>query len=96
MKRIEHEVERTADRVTIKATWADKMRNRRNVTVTIGSTEDQRASIVPAMITGDVRDVSGVINGIAQIAWDQGWRPRGLGATLAAVVERFKEPKIEG
>lgn len=95
MKRIEHEVERTADRVTIKAVWADKMRNRRNVTVSISAAQDQRTSIVPAMLTGDVRDVSGVLNGIAQIAWDQGWRPAGLGATLAAVVERFKEPKAE-
>ncbi len=46
-------------------------------------------------MTGDVKDVKGTLDGIAEIAWAQGWRPRGLAATLARQVETFKIPPAE-
>jgi len=47
------------------------------------------------LITGDVKDVTGTLNAIAEIAWAQGWRPRGLAATLARQVEAFKIPPLD-
>ncbi len=92
MKRIEHEVERTGDKVTIKALWRDKFKHPASVTIT---TEKHETPMSRLLITGDVVDVRNTLHGLAQIAWDQGWRPLGLGPVLARIVETYKEPKIE-
>ncbi len=93
MKRIEHEVARVGDKVTIKASWRDQMRQPVKVMIT---TEKVHSNSTYPLITGEAGAVSKTINGIAQIAWDLGWRPVGLGPVLARIVETYKEPKIEG
>jgi hypothetical protein len=35
------------------------------------------------------------MSGLADIAWDMGWRPGGLSGSLARVVETYKIPKAE-
>lgn len=92
MKRIEHEISRNGDRVTIKGLFRDRFK--RPGSVLIG-TERHETPAPRTLIEGDVRDVQNTMFAMAEIAWDMGWRPAGLGPTLAAVVERFQLPKPE-
>jgi hypothetical protein len=92
MKRIEHEVERNGDRVIVKALWRDTFKKPASVRIT---TEKHETPMARVLIDADVRVVRNTLNGIAQIAWDMGWRPLGLGPVLARIVETYKEPKIE-
>ena len=92
MKRIGHDISRVGDRVTIKALWRDRFK--RPATVNISKTTEE-IQVERTLIDGDVKDVTETMFGIAEIAWGMGWRPAGLGPTLAAVVERFQLPKPE-
>ncbi len=92
MKRIEHEVERNGDKVTVKALWRDTFKKPGSVKITLEKHETQTLRPV---ISADAVVVRNVLWGLAQIAWDMGWRPLGLGPVLARVVETYKEPKIE-
>ena len=92
MKRLGHVISRVGDRVTIKSMWRDRFK--RPATVSIAKSTEEIA-VERVLIDGDVKDVNETMFGIAEIAWGMGWRPAGLGPTLAAVVERFQLPKPE-
>jgi hypothetical protein len=92
MKRIEHETSRRGDRVEVKGLFRDNFKRPASVSITTSTHETPMSRPV---IEGDVRDVTTTMFSLAEIAWDMGWRPAGLGPTLAAVVERFKLPKPE-
>ena len=92
MKLSSHKVERNGDKLTVRASLKTHMRQPCNVTITMKSGENY-VEDEPVM-TGDVRDVSGTLNALAEIAWEQGWRPRGLMGTVARIVETYKEPPV--
>ena len=75
--------------ISVEASWRDQMR--RPVGLTLVK-EPLHTNMLTPLIDGDALAVHGVMSGIAEIAWSQGWRPHGLSATVAATVERFKIP----
>jgi hypothetical protein len=92
MKLIEHEVERTGEKVRLKASFRDRFRQPATVSVRAERAESPTMRVVHE---GDAKEVFDTMAAFAEIAWGMGWRPAGLGPTLAAVVDRFKLPKPE-
>ncbi len=75
----------------IHAEWTDQLK--RPTLVTISFDKNNFNDDEKPMIEGEPGDVAYVLNGIAAIAWDYGWRPSGLPETIAGVVKNYKEPK---
>jgi len=93
MKRIEHEVVRhPGDRVELKGLFRDRFKRPASVSITTSTHETPLPRLV---MQADAKEVNDTMFALAEIAWDMGWRPAGLGATLAAVVTRFKIPRAE-
>jgi hypothetical protein len=93
MKRIEHEVVRhPGDRMELKAIFRDRFKRPASVSITTSTHETPTSRLV---YQADAKEVTDTMFALAEIAWDMGWRPAGLGPTLAAVVDRFKIPKAE-
>jgi hypothetical protein len=96
MKLISHSEKRKGDTVTIHGTWT--ARNRQSAAVWLGLLKGTDGRAVDAaeadkpLIQGDVWEVNGIMNGIAQIAWARGWRPMGLEATLVNMLRNFGKP----
>ena len=93
MKLREHLADRKLDVLTIQSKFTDHMRRPRSVKLVLQPVE--AGSMDNVLISGDIKDVKGTIDGIAEIAWAQGWRPRGLAGILARQVETFKIPPAE-
>lgn len=83
-------LERRGDRLTLRGTPVDHLRRPAKVTVTIERGDFVEGSQLSPILEGDVRDVMGVLEGMAEAAWSAGWRPRGLKETLAATVVNYK------
>jgi len=92
MKKLQHNVSRTGDHVKVNAAWVSKMRT--PVAVHIVD-EKQAIHSDSLLIEGDAGEVQTTLNGLAEIAWDMGWRPQGLGPVLAHIVGAYKIPKAE-
>jgi len=95
MKLKSHKVSRQGTNTTISGRWVDAMRREAGVKISL-----ERGSLAPEgesqIMTGDVKDVNGVLYSLADVAWEQGWRPRGLMGRLAYLVESYKLPRQEG
>ncbi len=93
MKLKSHSVKRSGDIVTIDATWT--ARNRKSAAVWLGllkgtdGADVAEAESSKPLIQGDVIAVNGILNGIADIAWSNGWRPVGLEASLVMLIRNF-------
>jgi hypothetical protein len=73
------------------ATWTDQMKRPTLVSIKVdknNANEDNEP-----LISGDPVDISYVLNGLAQIAWECGWRPSGLANSVAGLISNYKEPK---
>lgn len=92
MKKLQHNVSRTGDHVKVNAAWVSKMRT--PVAVRIVD-EKQAIHSDSLLLEGDAGEVQTTLNGLAEIAWDMGWRPEGLGAILAHIVKVYKIPTPE-
>lgn len=88
MKLKEKQVTRRGDIMTIKAGWTDRMRMPGSVS--INTEKNVSSAVLHTLIEGDSADVAKTLSGIAEIAWGLGWRPVGLGAAVAQVIEGFR------
>ena len=86
MKLTGQSVERNGDNVRINATFTNKWRKPINVKIRIS---DDPGPIME----GDVKETIETLNCIAEIAWNNGWRPSGLPGFLAACIQKFTIPK---
>ena len=93
MKKLSHKVSRVGDVVTVEAAWRTRMRVPAKVEIHKGKSEELSMGLQHVLLSGDAAEVNDILNGIAEIAWENGWRPAGLGATLEAIVKGFKIPK---
>jgi hypothetical protein len=82
---------RKQTRAVIHADWTDQMKRPTYVSVSFDKNNFNEEE--KPLIEGDPGDVAYVMNGIAQIAWDSGWRPSGLAETVMSVVRNYKQPK---
>lgn len=76
---------RKGDHVTFEAEWLNKWKKPGQVTIAFNTKEDPRVDT--PVLQGDVADVQGILNGLAEIAWAYGWRPQGLAKALAEALE---------
>ena len=93
MKLLAHSKERRQDVLTIKAKARDRMRRPAGLKLSV--TGEGEAALDNVMMSGNVLDVTGAMNAVAEIAWANGWRPRGLMASVASMIERFVEMPLE-
>ena len=77
--------EQTADRAVIRCSWRDRFHKPIGLRVEKG--DEVQGDIV---MDGDVKDVHGVLFGLANIAWSLGWRPKGLIASIMNLLTTFK------
>ena len=75
--------------VAVDAVWTNQMRQPR--TLAIQAAESPTGAL-ERLTEGDAADVFNTLSGLAQIAWEMGWRPAGLSNTVAAVVAAYKIP----
>jgi len=80
---------RTGDRITVAARWKDRFKKPAYIRVMKSDTPPDTSEDL--LFSGDVKDTHGIIFGIAQVAWDMGWRPAGL---LEHVMETIRSHKI--
>jgi len=93
MQNLQHRFTRQNDKTILSAQWRDGQK--RPAAVEIKLLKGEMAPLpdqVPDMLEGDVKDVTGVMFGLADIAWSMGWRPRGLMGTVAHTIEAYKLP----
>ncbi|MQB00184.1 MAG: hypothetical protein GEU78_07820 [Actinobacteria bacterium] len=90
MKLLSHSVARRGDELSVHGSFRDGMKRRAGVKIVIE--KGQEITGETPVISGEIRDVHGVLNGFAEIAWLLGWRPRGLMGSLARQVETYKIP----
>ncbi len=93
MKLLAHSKERRQDVLTIKCRLRDHFRRPAGLKLSIVA--EEQAELDDVLMSGDIRDVVGSINAVAEIAWANGWRPRGLMATVAAMIANFKELPLD-
>ncbi len=78
-------------KVRINAQWRDQMKRPANVSIQItkGELAHDGAS---TLVEGENEDAMRVLYACADIAWDNGWRPRGLLGAIPAFIQGFKLP----
>lgn len=86
MKLLNYANTRAGDHVTIHAAWNNKFRRPHTVKIVC---EEAQLPGPAEVISGDVKNVHGVLFGLAEVAWKLGWRPRGLPETLANIVKNY-------
>jgi hypothetical protein len=84
-------VKRYSDRTTVSGQWRDEMRRPAHVSIDIKRGNNLNASDQTIM-EGDVRDVDGILDGLAEIAWNRGWRPRGMLGAVSTHIANYKIP----
>jgi len=87
MKLLAQNVERKGDTVRVSGTFANKWRKPATVTISV---DDNTNDVI---MEGDVKETMETLHCIAEIAWNNGWRPAGLGHYLTACIQKFTIPK---
>lgn len=88
MKLKSSSVTRKGDLVTVRANWITRFRQPAYVKISITEEGHPHEGL---LVDGDVIDTHGLLFGIAQIAWNIGWRPAGL---LEATMETIRSHKV--
>lgn len=94
MKLLNHKIERKGDKVSLSGRWRDELRRPASVSLHF---ERGNASLTEAetpIAEGEVKDVTGALFALADIAWEMGWRPRGLMGKVAHTIESYKLPPV--
>lgn len=92
MKLKSHSVSRGPnDVMSVKATWNDRFRKPASVELVLTMNSDA-SGLDNTLASGDAKDVAGAIFGIAEIAWNMGWRPEGFVNAVMGVVAAHKVP----
>ncbi len=93
MHKTTHTVTRNGDKLTLTARWLDGLKRPAAVQINILKGDHAPLANTDAVIVqGDVGDVDGILIALADIAWQRGWRPRGLIGLIASQIEKYKIP----
>lgn len=76
-------------KVKVEAQFRDRLKRPAGVSVSLrkGELAPQGSSMV---LEGDLHEVASTMYCLAEVAWNMGWRPPGLGPTLMNVVDNYK------
>jgi hypothetical protein len=91
MKLKTHKIDRLpGHKVVVSGVWTNQMRMPKSVRITC----DGEGTGFPETLTeGDEGDVFNTLSGMAQIAWEMGWRPEGLANATAGLIAAYRLPK---
>lgn len=92
MKRVKSEIERKGDQTKVKALFRTKWKKPGHVEIVLKAQDDPSLGTV---IEGDSKEINDVLGALAEIAWDNGWRPPGLVPMMAHLISNFKMVKPE-
>ena len=81
---------RGGDKTVIKASWTDQMRRPKVVTLSVAEDDTGNGGVLLDMTNWQATHV---LHGLAQIAWNMGWRPVGLDANISHLISNYKAPK---
>ena len=88
MKRQYHKVTKAPNsRAIVESAWTNQMREAVHVHLTAEKTPEKGALV---LYDAEEADVFHTFSGLAEIAWEMGWRPKGLGEFLGVVIKEFK------
>ena len=98
MKLLGHRIEkRPGDTVAIHMNLRDRMRRPVGVEITCKNDTAPFGTLTAPVVDGmDSHEAFGLLSAFAEVAWDMGWRPRGLEAAMAGRVRGYKIPPLEG
>lgn len=88
LRRVKATLQARGQRATLSGHFVSKFKRPVALTITIGEELDQAGP--HEILTGSKEDVGHIINGLAQVAWDNGWRPPGLAPSIAAFLSKWK------
>ncbi len=83
-------VDQNGDNVQISANWLNRFRKPAYVKLAISATPF--GSQEDLLFAGDTKDAHGLLFGMAQLAWNMGWRPSGLLETTMECIRSYKIP----
>lgn len=90
MKLKAHKVEKLpGGNVAVRAVWTNQMRVPKTLAIVA---EESPTGALETLTEGDAGDVFNTLSGMAEIAWNMGWRPAGLANTVAGVVAAYRLP----
>lgn len=89
-RRVVARIERRGDKAKLVGHFISTFKRPQELKITLGNDIDLTGPSSGSIMEGSTGDVGNVLNGLAQVAWDNGWRPAGLGAYLGAAVAAFK------
>lgn len=81
---------RGGDNTVITARWTDQMRRPRVVKLSVEEDESGAGGVLLDLNNWQTKHV---LHGLAQIAWNMGWRPVGLDANISHLIANYKAPK---
>ena len=90
MKLKKYTTQRKGDNLEVHALWSNKFRKQAWVTKIQGASEEPLGDRDGLLLEGDVKEVHGLLFGMATIAWDMGWRPPGLLETTMKHIQDYK------
>ena len=92
MRKISHHVAKLPNNhAAVTAVFNNQMRQPQQVRIT--RTPLESLATVEPLFEGEAAEVYHLFEGLAEIAWEMGWRPKGLANLLGHVVTEFKLPK---
>lgn len=91
MKLKQYKAERRGDRLSLSGSWIDEMKRPASVSFDIkrGAAASEGEEVI---VDAAVADVDSVLSELAEVAWERGWRPRGLMGTVASFIQKYKLP----
>lgn len=95
MKLKTHSIDKQPNnRLRVLARWTDEMRRPADVKMVVKRNLPDLDGD-NTLVEADERDVRDAVFGIADIAWEMGWRPAGLPGTVANLIQTYKLPPKE-
>lgn len=93
MKKQQHELAKSGENLAVRGLWRDRFKREAHVKIVEEPLPVGSAPAVGTIIEGERDQVQNTMFGLAEIAWDMGWRPKGLDLVLARVVKIYELPK---
>lgn len=93
MRMVKSLIEKKGNKAVFKAAWKNHMRQPKALKIVVEDAYDLDPTIVCE--TEDPAQLHRMLCSFAELAWQQGWRPRNLVPAIAGFVQAYKEPPAE-
>ena len=90
VRRVVATLSRRGDNAQLRGHFISKFKRPTTLKIEVG--EELEPGLPATIMDGSTEDIGHVLNGLAQVAWDNGWRPNGLGPAITAFMSSWKPP----